>query len=280
MPTDYEAQQIAEIENWMGHSPDILSRVADGVLGPITGVLARVIPEAAILGALDLANAAGQSLSRHQSVKERAGVSHISELQCATLEQCDALAASERHWAMGLAAAEGAVTGAVGLHGLPVDIPALVAQAMRAIHITGLCYGCELRSGWDRQLAIGILSAGGANNMKEKVAALAYLKNLRSRHARDVFERMAVEANDAAFSQQAVLLGAKALAEQLGMNLARRKLAQSVPFLGAGIGATINAWFLHDVCHAARRTFQERWLRANGILHHDIGPESFPEATV
>ena len=52
MPTDYEAQQIAEIENWMGHSPDILSRVADGVLGPITGVLARVIPEAAILGAL------------------------------------------------------------------------------------------------------------------------------------------------------------------------------------------------------------------------------------
>jgi phosphohistidine swiveling domain-containing protein len=276
MPTDYESQQISEIELWMNHPPDILSRVADGVLAPGTGLVARVVPEGAILAALDLGNAAGQTLSRYQSIKKHAGVSHYSELLRSTLEECDRLAATERHWAMGLAAAEGALTGAAGIHGLPLDIPAVVAMAMRAIHTTGLCYGFELKSDGDRQLAVAILSASGANNMKEKVAALAYLKNLNARFAKEAFERMAAEANESAFSQQAVMLTAKALAEQLGMNFARRKLAQAVPFLGAGIGATVNAWYLHDVCHAARRTFQERWLRANGVLHHDIGPEGAP----
>ena len=276
MPTDYESQQIAEIEHWMNHPPDLLSRVADSVLRPLTGLVAHVVPERAILAALDLGNAAGQSLARYQSVKKHAGISHYSELLRGGLERCDRLADSERHWAMGIAAAEGAVTGAAGLHGLPVDIPAVVAQAMRAVHITALCYGFELKGAEDGQLAIGILSAGGANNMKEKAAALAYLRTLRVRSAKGAFERMAVEANEAAFSQQAVMFGAKALAEQLGMNFARRKAAQSVPFLGAGIGATVNAWCLHDVCHAARRTFQERWLHATGALQHDIGPENPP----
>lgn len=276
MPTDYESRQISEIENWMNHPPDILSRVADGVLAPATGLVARVIPESAILAALDLGNAAGHTLSRYQSIKKHAGISDYSELLRSPLEECDKLAGTECRWAVGLAAAEGAVTGAAGLHGLPVDIPAVVALAMRAIHITGLCYGFELKNEGDRQLAVAILSASGANNMKEKVAALACLKNLNARFAREAFERMAAEANESAFSQQAVMLTAKALAEQLGMNFARRKLAQAVPFLGAGIGATVNAWYLHDVCHAARRTFQERWLRTNGILHHDIGPETPP----
>ncbi len=39
----------------------------------------------------------------------------------------------------------------------------------------------------------------------------------------------------------------------------------------AGILRTINALYLSDVRTAARRTFQERWLREKGLLHRPLG---------
>jgi hypothetical protein len=68
----------------------------------------------------------------------------------------------------------------------------------------------------------------------------------------------------------AVILGAKAIAKQLGVNLSKRKMAQTIPVIGAGIGACVNGWYLSDVCWAARRTFQEKWLFANRLIDRPI----------
>lgn len=102
--------------------------------------------------------------------------------------------------------------------------------------------------------------------MKEKVAAIVYLRSVQDVLAKNTLKKMADKAAESAVSQQAVILAAKALAKQLGVNLSKRKMAQSIPFLGAGIGATINAWYIADVCNAARRAFQERWLLEKGLL--------------
>ena len=52
----------------------------------------------------------------------------------------------------------------------------------------------------------------------------------------------------------------QALARQLGVNLARRKVLQSIPLVGAGVGAGVNGWLIREVGWAARRAFQERWI--------------------
>lgn len=271
MSTVYEIQQISEIEKWMDHSPDAISQIADGILSPVTRVVAMLVPEKAMLKAIDLGSAAGQACSRLQTIRQFTHIKDYSEMREKDLEFCDRIAQGEQNWAMGVAAAEGAATGAMGLPGLVIDIPAVVAQAMRGIYLMGLCYGFELKSAEDRELAIGILSASGANSMKEKIAALIYLRTIQDVLTKNTLKKMAEKAAESAISQQAVILAAKALAKQLGVNLSKRKMAQSIPFLGAGIGATINAWYLSDVCWAARRTFQERWLREKGIITAPLG---------
>ena len=270
MPSPYEIQQISEIEKWMHRSPDAISQLADGILSPITKVVAMLVPEKAMLAAIDLGAATGETCARLQTIRQFAGIKDYAELRHKDLEFCDRIARGEQNWAMSVAAIEGGATGWMGLPGLAIDIPAIVAQAMRAIYLMGLCYGYELKTAEDRDLAIGILSASGANSMKEKVAAIIYLRSIQDVLAKTTLQKMAERAAESAISQQAVILGVKALAKQLGVNLSKRKMAQSIPFLGAGIGATINAWYISDVCHAARRTFQERCLREKGLLQEPL----------
>src|SRR5205085_11855621 len=62
-------------------------------------------------------------------------------------------------------------------------------------------------------------------------------------------------------SKEAFAAGLRNLARQLSVNLAKRKLLQSIPFVGAGIGAAADGKFIHDVALAARYMYQERWLR-------------------
>jgi len=165
---------------------------------------------------------------------------------------------------LGLAGAEGAGTGVLGLPGIAIDAPAIVSFALRSIHLMGLCYGYEMKTREDRDLIFAIMAASGANSLKEKLAALTTLRAFQVTIQRETLKAMAEKAAQNAFSQQAVILAAKRLAKQLGVNLTKRKMAQAIPIVGMFIGATVNAWYISDVCWAARRTFQEKWLRDNG----------------
>jgi len=262
--TPYEQQQIELIGEWKTKKPDVVSQFADSLLSPINSMISKVIPESAMLGALNLGNAAGEILSRVQTIKRYADISDYKELLNKDLDFCDKLAQGEQNWAMSLAGLEGAGTGWLGLPGIAIDAPAIVSFALRSIHLMGLCYGYELKTEEDNKLIFAIMSASGANSMKEKLAALTTLRMFQVTIQRETFKKMAEKATQNAFSQQAVILAAKNLAKQLGINLTKRKMAQAIPIAGAAIGATVNAWYISDVCWAARRTFQERWLRDNG----------------
>jgi hypothetical protein len=144
-----------------------------------------------------------------------------------------------------------------------VDVPLIISFALRTIHGIGLAYGFKLETEDERQFALGILSAGGANSIEEKIAALTMLRSIEVTIAKQTWKKMAEQAAKETFGKEAGILAIRNLAKQLGINLTKRKALQSIPFISAGIGASVNGWYVKDIGWAARRAFQERWLIHN-----------------
>ena len=122
------------------------------------------------------------------------------------MQLSDKLANEVHNWANATAAIEGAATGATGLPGIAVDIPALITMSLRVIHKIGLCYGYECKSETDKQLVYGIMSVAGADNTKEKVLALANIQAIKVVIAKTAWRKMAEKAAANKMSKEAVVL--------------------------------------------------------------------------
>ena len=150
--------------------------------------------------------------------------------------------------------------GVAGAAGLVADVPTLLTLAMRTIHRTGLCYGEKPAAGDERGLALGIFALVSANSVEEKAMALQALRADTAQLEaawRDGIERVA----ERELAKEATVYSLQNLARAIGMNLGKRKVAGTIPVLGAAVGALVNAAYVTDVARAARYTFQERWLR-------------------
>ena len=77
------------------------------------------------------------------------------------------------------------------------------------------------------------------------------------------FEIRKETAAEKRFGSEAAIIAVKNLCKQLGINFSKRKAMQVIPVVGGAIGAAVNADFIRDVGYAARRSYQERWLRDN-----------------
>lgn len=262
----YEQTQAEEIEKWKAEEPGAISQIFGIVVQPLAWLIQQVVPEAAIQGALDFASAAGKWLADTEDILHEAEAKKVSELRAKDLSLSDRLADEVHNWAIGVAVVEGTATGTFGILGAPVDVPAIITVAMRTIHKVGLCYGYECESEVDRQFVIGILAASGANSIEEKVAALTTLRALEVLIARQTWKSMAEKAAQSQLSKEAAIIGIKNLARQLGINITKRRALAAIPAIGAFIGGSVNGWYVKDVGWAARRAFQERWLRDNGKL--------------
>jgi len=259
-PTDYEKSQVDAIVAWRKEEPGVATRAVGVVVAPLARLVQRVVPEATIRVAIDGASAAGKWLADAGDVRRDAGVDRIAELRGRDLELSDRLADGVHNWAIGLAAVEGTATGAFGILGAPVDLPAIITLAMRTIHKVGLCYGYECVAEQDRHFAQSVLAASGANSIEEKLAALASLTALRTTLARQTWKAIAEKAAHDQLSREAVIVVVRNLAKQLGVNITKRRALAAIPALGALVGGSVNGWYLREVGWAARRAFQERWL--------------------
>lgn len=63
---------------------------------------------------------------------------------------------------------------------------------------------------------------------------------------------------------QLAIVTVRNIARSLSINLTKRKMLQAIPVVGAVVGALTNISFIQDVAVAARRAYQERWLKDNG----------------
>ncbi len=264
--TEYEQEQVAAIEAWKKEEPGAVSEVFGIAVQPLAWFVKKVVPDKAVQGALDFSNATARWLTDTDDVIRDGGVSSLGELRNKDLELSDKLADEIHNWSIGLAVAEGAGTGILGLPGMAVDVPVVITLALRTIHKIGVCYGYECNNELDEKFVLGIMSASGANSIAEKTAALAALRSIEITLAKVTWKMMAEKAAASQLSKEASILAIKNLAKQLGVNITKRKALASIPFIGAAIGGSVNGWYIKEVGRAARRSFQERWLIENGKI--------------
>lgn len=264
--TVYERNQLVKISEFKNEKPSVISEGIGQVLRPISWTAEKIIPEAAIRGALEFSNSAAKWLTDVDDIKRDAGVSEISQLRSMNLETCDKLADEVHNWAIGIATAEGGVTGATGVFGMGVDIPTIITLALRTIHKIGVCYGYEAKTELDNQFVLAIMSASGANSIGEKESALLLLKNIQQTILKQSWKMMAEKAAQQQLGKEAGIIAIKNLAKQLGINITKRKALQMIPVLGAAIGASVNGVYIKEVGWAARRMFQEKWLIDNNKI--------------
>lgn len=256
----YERGQLAHLRNWQKEPPGWGTRLLAKPAGGAAKVVQAVIPVGALRAAFKGVERAAHKLGGPQAILRRAAVKELHELREQPLQSCDRLAKFEERNSMMFAGASGAALGIAGAAGMAVDIPALIAQALRIIQRTGFCYGEDMREPSLQSLSLGIFALVSANSMEEKQAALAALHqhtDLLDAAWRDGVERAA----ERELAKEATAFSLQTLASRIGLNLGQRKAAGVVPVLGAVIGASVNAWYMHDVATTARYVFQERWLK-------------------
>ena len=256
----YEKNQFDKIVEWKAIKPSVFSEVMGTIFKPVTWLIQTVVPESAMRGAIQACKGTSKYLIDNEKFKKDCNISDIKDLKNRSLIECDNLADEIHNWAIAYAATEGGITGATGIVGMAVDIPAIITLAFRTINKIGMCYGFESRTEEDNQTILSILSVAGANTMKEKQLALLTLKQLEVIIIKTTWKKMAQKATENEFTKEAGIIALKNLAKQLGINLSKRKALQVVPVIGAAVGASVNGLFIQDISWAARRIFQERWI--------------------
>ena len=251
--SDYEREQIREIAEWKGAEPGQVARLMGTLAGPVDKAIRSALSEETVEKAIAEANRlAGKTLAGQGGEVP------------ADLETADAAARETRNWAVGYAAAGGAGAGAAGIVGLAADIPFTVTMALRAIRRIGGDYGFRNHAE-ESEFALRVLAVAAANSGREKEHAIAVIEKEAEPSETNVGASRSAVAKDSA------IFATRSIAAAVAKNLVGRKAAQAIPVVGAAIGAAASMSFLDDVCTAARRLYQERFLRDRAILEKPIG---------
>ena len=251
--TDYERDEIKAIAEWKGRAPGTAAKWLGRAAAPLDAAIRSALSEETVEKALAEANRMASKTLRED----------LDAPLPANLETADAAAKTARNWAIGMGSAGSAGAGAAGVAGLVFDIPFTVTMALRAIRRIGAAYGYQ--SEMEEAFALRVLAAAASNTAREKAAAVAALEeDYEGETSNRASSRVALAKEGAVFAT-------RGLVASLAKNLAGRKAAQAIPLVGAAIGAAASAAFLEDVCTAARRIYQERFLRDREILEGPIG---------
>ena len=249
---DYERSQIVEIAEWKGKPPSTAAKWLGRAAAPLDKAIRAAFSEETIENALAEANKLAS-----RTLREDLDAPLPSDLEAA-----DAIAKTSRNWAVGMAGASGASAGAAGFAGLVIDIPFTVTMALRAVRRIGAAYGYQTEA--ETEFALRVLSAAASNTEAEKDNALAALEEDYEGEISNT------AASRGMIAKEGAVFATRGLAAALARNLAGRKAAQAIPIVGAAIGAAASASFLDDVCTAAQRIYQERFLRDRDILDEKI----------
>jgi hypothetical protein len=274
----YELDRLAELRRWQLQPPPPAARWFGKAAGPASQAVQTMIPTEVLRSAMNVVHGTAGRFTGHASVLKLAKVGRIEDLLDAELSLCDRLAGRVRRRAMATAGGTGALLGVAGAAGMVADVPALLVLAFNTIQRTALCYGQVLLGDSGRRLSLAIFALASANSVAEKEAALASARlndDPTDAAWRDGIERAA----ERELAKEAATASLSNLALQASRHLGWRKAAGAMPFVGAVIGGSVNAWYLYDLGNVARYCFQERWLTARyGELPDSLQIERLPES--
>ncbi|ENW81878.1 hypothetical protein F909_01562 [Acinetobacter sp. ANC 3929] len=210
-----------------------------------------------------------------EKILEEAGVKDIMELTTDTgRSQRLSQALIEQNKL--LAAAQGAITGATGVWGAAIDIPASIVLTLRTIYQTGRSHGFDLSEDADQEIVAFIFKEIDLSLVAEKQTLLVALKALKSMletHDLQQFQQLLGSNND-------IELVKKWLVDENGQfkwNWLNRIPQASVigkltPIAGAALGGFYSWRLLEDVGHKSQSIFGAARFYMNEYPNEKISP--------
>jgi len=240
--SDYEALQVRRIARWKSTAPSRLSAMIDTATAPVTWAVGHFIPKRVVAKLVTSMESVAHKADSLEEVKRAAGVGDIHELRGRPLQECDRLAAKFSARAERFAVVESTAS---GFAGPLVHVPQQLIAALRSIMRIAHCYGYALSKPIDRVIVIDILE-------------LAMMQDPAERH--EVLEKLFAAAD----ARDETIPGEGDLIARTSRNMIAEEVLDLVPVVGTAVGFLFDSTFMHSVDEAARRVFQERWLRHNG----------------
>jgi EcsC protein family len=239
--TEYEESAVMDIAHWKAEKPSRVSRAFEFFRKPLNAVTGRVVSGSAMRSVCARVEAIIDQQKGRDEIVRTAGVGAVEELAHRTLEECDQLAEHVSVHAQRRALLESGAAGAAGIVGAAVYLPVLVRAAIRAIRRIGHCYGYSLATDRDRHYVMGVLELATAEEPELR---------------QDIRARLYALMHDPKMVPLELHGVRRALAEDL--------VIESLPILGEVAAVVLDYAFMRRVDIAARRVFQERWLRRRG----------------
>lgn len=220
-------------------------------------------------------NEFSSNTSLTEKILEEAGVKDITELtQDTGRSQRLSQALIEQNKL--LAAAQGVITGATGVWGAAVDIPASIVLALRTIYQTGRSHGFDLADETDQEVVAFIFKEIDLGIIAEKQTLLIALKALKSMletHDLQQFQQLLGSSND-------IELVKKWLVDQEGQfkwgwlnHIPQASvIGKLTPVAGAALGGFYSWRLLEDVGHKAQSVFGAARFYLNEYPNEDLSP--------
>lgn len=201
---------------------------------------------------------------------EGVAVQSYDEVRQLDLKHCDRSIPRREERYIALAVAEGAasslaVTGSVvssavtggtsmtvAVSAVAADVAAVLVGMGRIVALVAAHYGYDVREPDEQAFASGVIAYSAAGNPAEKAAALASLSRLtlQMRHQTSWRHLQPKQADNV--TQQ--------VSVALGFRMAKHKLAQAVPVLGAVVNGGLNARIAHTTFERAQQAYRLRFL--------------------
>ena len=266
-PTEYERNVLKEISIWKKpKEKNFLQKGFSVVTVPFNKAAELVIDSPyvgevitkSVSGLTTLCNESAQTTVRFQAIyndissRSELTVKKLNDIEKVNLPILDKSSSGLLPKYVTIAATEGAGMGTLGLPGMAVDIPSLIFINFRAIGEYATYYGFDIELQEEKIYILNILSLASAPTDQAKHVAMAQLAKI----ATQVAKKQSWKELEQIFFVSMI----KKLAEALGINLTKAKLAQTVPILGALVGAGFNAYYTDKVCNAAYFLYRERFL--------------------
>ena len=262
----YELEALQEINSWKHPKKTWLDKMDQWVNRPMTNAADRLTsaPGASwvvenVVGRLisNLNNVAHWSVRREAIYQEyrKLGyeVTGPGDIFRLDLEVVDKAIGHLKAKYTGLAAAEGAATGAVGLPGIPADIVALITLNQRAVAEYATYCGFDVSRQEERLFAMTVLGLATTSSVDEaRDAALAHMVHIAKNVARKQSWKR-IEKNT-------FLNVISRIAQAMGVRMVKAKIIQILPAIGAGVGASYNGYYTHRLCQSAFYLYRERFL--------------------
>jgi hypothetical protein len=111
-------------------------------------------------------------------------------------------------------------------------------------------------------LVLEVFNAASATTAESKSAAMADVHIAAKAFAKDRNYKKVADKIKTGMIAKILKEKVRSLPKDISKHIVKRKLAQAIPLIGAGIGAGFNYWFLRSICESAYMLFRELHLKS------------------